>query len=205
MSARAPAIGGLPENVVAGWIEAQRPNPVAFLVVAGASFFLGAPLLAATNELPVAPEDPSLLALLSAAASHAVEAGDWGVLGSTLASALGAAWSVHWLFRSARDRFGTPPIVRALRERPTSIVWAYPTRVTHATVNGLTEHVTGHSSTITLGLEDGRLFHDLPLRDEEVQPVLSALRALSPRVVIGHTDELQRRFRRSPRTFATPG
>ena len=127
MTARAAAIAGLPGGVVAGWIDAQRPNPVFFCVVAGASFFLVAPLLGATNDLLVASEDPSYLALLGATVSHAVQSGDWVVLGATLASALGAAWSVHWLFRWARDRLGTPPIVRALRDRPTSIVWAYPT------------------------------------------------------------------------------
>ena len=78
-------IGGLPQAVVDAWILAERPNPVAFAVVAGASFFLAVPLFTGTDSVPSSPGvDPTLVAIFAASVENAVASGDVLVLGGGL-------------------------------------------------------------------------------------------------------------------------
>lgn len=200
-------VGGLPATIVEAWIEAERPNPVVFFVLAGASVFLAAPFLvayqSAADLLPGAHDAlASPLEVLASADARALLSDAPIALGGGLASLVAVGLAGRWIARWARDRFGTPPIVRVLRDRPGSMVWAYATKVRHVSANGTSETVTRHSHTVSIGLEDGSMFHDLPARDHEVEVALGALRALSPRLVVGFSDELRARFRRSPRTFA---
>lgn len=169
-------VSGLPPEVVARWVWAHQPGlaapaVAALVLLACAGFLVG-------DWENVAEGYDSDLAMLC-------------VLGLLLGAAVLAVW--------AHLRFRVPPFIRALREQPELVVWAYQTH--HHAVSERGVETGTVVSELTLCLADGRVF-GLPTAGLEVDACLVALRRLNPRIITRYSDALRRAYEASPGSLA---